>query len=158
LSQSADRIDHLQGESHDLPHESPKSTTFVAYWVKSQEYEKWKETEAVPEFWKNLPDDAGVWREGMTVPKSRYMFAANQYEPCGLATMLGLKDSSDEAYWGAYRHRLSANPDEYTDPTDTFTSPLVTTTKVRPGSAKQSVDLSKTVSNTIRKGRVKLTN
>ena len=158
LSQSADRIDHLQEESHDVPRESPKSTTFVAYWVKSQEYEEWKETEAVQEFWTNLPDDAGVWREVMTVPKSRYMFAANQYEPCGLAAMLGLKDSSDEAYWGVYRHRLSQTPDEHTDPTDTFTSPLVTATKAKPDSNKQAVDLTKpSTSNEIRKGKVKLT-
>jgi len=37
-------------------------------------------------------------------PKSRYMFAASQRETFGLATMLGLKDSSDEGYWGVYRH------------------------------------------------------
>ncbi|EXJ53656.1 uncharacterized protein A1O5_13108 [Cladophialophora psammophila CBS 110553] len=159
LSQSADRVDHLQDESHGAPREGPKCTTFVAYWLKSSDYEKWKETDEVKQFWDSLPDDAGVWREVMTVPKSRYMFAANQHETSGLATMLGLKDSTDEAYWGVYRHRLSANPDEYTDPNDTFSSPLVTTAKAKPDPSKKVVDLSKSPTpDKIRRGRVKINN
>ena len=90
------------------------------------------------QFWDNLPADAGVWREVMTVPKSRYMSAANQHETSGLATMLGLKESTDEGYWGVYRHRLSENPDEHTDPKDTFTSPLVTVTRARDGLWQES--------------------
>lgn len=63
LSQSAGRIDHLQDQSHGLPRDGPTSTTFVAYWLHSSDYEAWKETPAVKEFWEKLPDDAGVWRE-----------------------------------------------------------------------------------------------
>lgn len=158
LSQSANHVDFLQDETHGTPRNGPKSTTFVAYWLKSEDYETWKQTDAVKEFWNSLPDDAGVWREVMTVPKSRYMFAANQYETWGLATILGLKDSTDEGYWGVYRHRLSDNPDEHTDPADTFTSPFITKSKAKPDSSKQVVDLSKSsLPDKIRHGRVKLT-
>lgn len=158
LSQSANRIDHLQDESHGIPRDGPYSTTFVAYWLHSADYEKWKETAEVKEFWEGLPDDAGVWREVMTVPKSRYMFAANQYETSGLATQLGLKASSDEGYWGVYRHRLSDITDEHTDPNDTFTSSLVTPARAQADPSKQVVDLSKPASNTIRLGRIKIAN
>lgn len=158
LSKSANRLDHLQDESHGAARQGPKSTTFVAYWLKSTDYEKWKESGAVKEFWAGLPDDAGVWREVMTVPKSRYMFAASQYETSGLATVLGLKDSSDEGYWGVYRHRLSENPDKYTDPNDTFTTPMVTVTKAKADTDKAVVDLSRSsLPDKIRLGRVKLT-
>lgn len=158
LSQSADRVDHLQDESHGAARTGPKSTTFVAYWLKSADYEAWKETDAVKDFWNNLPDDAGVWREVMTVPKSRYMFAASQKEVSGLATVLGLKESSDEGYWGVYRHRLSETPDKHTDPSDTFTSPLVSKGKAKGDTTKRVVDLSRSpVHENIRRGRVKLT-
>jgi len=158
LSRSANRVDYLQDESHGAPQAAPKSTTFVAYWLKSSDYEEWKETEAVKEFWESLPDDAGVWREVMTVPKSRYMFAASQNETSGLATVLGLKQSSDEGYWGVYRHRLSETPDEHTDPGDSFTSPFVSNAKAKPGSTKRVIDLSRSqLQDSIRRGRVKLT-
>ncbi|ETI19869.1 hypothetical protein G647_08883 [Cladophialophora carrionii CBS 160.54] len=159
LGKSAGRIDHLQDESHGVPRDGPRSTVFVAYWLQSADYEKWKATDEVKQFWDNLPDDAGVWREVMTVPKSRYMFAANQDETSGLATMLGLKQSSDEGYWGVYRHRLSENPDKHTDPSDTFTSPLVTVARAKPDAGKQVVDLAKaSTSADIKRGRVKITN
>jgi hypothetical protein len=157
LSGSADRVDHLQDESHEIPRKSPLSTTFIAYWKDSSAYDKWRESEAVRNFWANLSDDAGVWREVMTVPKSRYMFAANQYETSGLATMLGLKESSDEGYWGVYRHRLHDNPDEHTDPADTFTTSLVTMTKAKPDIEKKIVNLESCITDNIRRGRVKLT-
>ena len=159
LGQSADRLDHLQDESHGVTRDGPHSTTFVAYWLKSTDYEKWKTASEVEEFWNNLPDDAGVWREVMTVPKSRYMFAANQHETSGLAALLGLKQSSEEGYWRVYRHRLSQNPDEHTDPTDTFTSPLVSgATSVR-DVGKQVIDLSQAgLPPKIKYGKVKITN
>ena len=157
LSQSADKVDHLQDESHNVARQGPRSTTFVAYWLKSADYEKWKTTAEVKQFWDSLPDDAGVWREVMTVPKSRYMFAANQHEKSGLAAVLGIKESSDEGYWKVYRHRLSTNPDEYTDPKDTFTSPLVTVGKENAESGKSSIELSRaSMSNKVKQGRVKI--
>ena len=156
LSQSANRVDHLQDANHSAERQGPKCTTFVAYWLKSTDYEHWKQASEVKRFWDDLPDEAGVWREVMTVPKSRYMFAASQDEMSGLATMLGLKQSSDEGYWGVYRHRLGENPDEHTDPADTFTSPLVSTTKER-SEGMHRVDLSRSdTSEKVRQGRVKI--
>ncbi|KAG0645900.1 hypothetical protein D0Z07_7800 [Hyphodiscus hymeniophilus] len=138
LVKSAGRVDHLQDQTYGLPREIPKSTTFVAYWLRSEEYQKWIETGPVKEFWASLSEDAGVWREVMTVPKSRFMHASSQNVKSGIATLLELKHSTDEGYWGVYRHRLSAVPDNYTDPSDTFASPWITSAKAD-GTARKFV-------------------
>ncbi|KAF4627420.1 hypothetical protein G7Y89_g10736 [Cudoniella acicularis] len=152
LSQSADRVDHLQSQSHGLPNIGPSSSTFVAYWLRSEEYEKLKETSSWKEFWSGLPGDAGVWREVMTVPKSRFMHASSQEVESGMSSLLKLKQSSDEGYWGVYRHRLSETPDKHTDPNDTFTSPYVT---AKASSDKPVISIAKGVGAEIRPGRVR---
>lgn len=157
LQQSANRLDHLQDESHGLPREGPHSTTFVAYWLRSEDYKSWKNTDSVREFWNELPDDAGVWREVMTVPKSRFMHASSQPVKSAMGHLLELKQSNDEGYWGVYRHRLAANPDQYTDPDDKFVSPYVTTAKAKPDPEKRIISIPKAQSSAIRSGRVRLT-
>lgn len=156
LQQSANRFDHLQDESHGLPRDGPHSTTFVAYWLRSEDYKSWKDTESVKKFWDNLPDDAGVWREVMTVPKSRFMHASSQPVKSAMGHLLELKQSNDEGYWGVYRHRLAANPDQYTDPDDKFVSPYVTTAKAKPDPTKKAIAIPRTQSAAIRSGRVRL--
>lgn len=156
LSKSAGRVDHLQDQSYGLPRDKPKSTTFVAYWLHSADHEAWKETAPVKEFWESLPDDAGVWREVMTVPKSRFMHASSQDVKSGIATLLELKHSTDEGYWGVYRHRLSTVPDKHTDPSDTFTSPYVTSAKSN--ASKPVIDIPKSFVGKIMNGRFRVSN
>jgi hypothetical protein len=156
LSKSAGRVDHLQDQSHRLPRDGPRSTTFIAYWLRSADYEAWRETGPVKEFWDSLPDDAGVWREVMTVPKSRFMHASSQDVKSGIATLLELKHSTDEGYWGVYRHRLSTVPDKYTDPSDTFTSPYVTSAK--PNANKPVINIPKSFVGKTVNGRVQISN
>ncbi|KAI9647414.1 hypothetical protein NHQ30_003799 [Ciborinia camelliae] len=158
LSSSANRVDHLQDESHGLPRQGPKSTTFVAYWLSSTSYESWKGSSPVKEFWASLPADAGVWREVMTVPKSRFTFASSQPVASAMGTLLPLKQSDDEGYWGVYRHRLSETPDSHTDPSDTFTSPYVTPTKAKPNETRKIIDIPSTRSAKIKLGRVTISN
>lgn len=120
------------------------------------------------EFWESLLEGAGVWREVMTVPKSCFMNASNQDVKPGTATLLELKHSTDEGYWGVYRHRLSTVPDRYTGPRDTFTSPYVASAKSNDSkpvinipnffvgeTAKGSVHISKVPDNTcfVREGQ-----
>jgi len=156
LAQSAGRLDHLQDESHGPPRDGPHSTTFVAYWLRAEDYKGWKDTDAVQKFWNELPDDAGVWREVMTVPKSRFMHASSQPVKSGIAHLLNLKQSNDEGYWGVYRHRLAANPDQHTDPSDKFVSPYVTTAKSKLDPTKKVIAIPKAQSATIKLGRVRL--
>jgi hypothetical protein len=156
LAQSANRLDHLQDESHGLTRDGPHATTFVAYWLRAEDYKRWKDTDVVQKFWNELPDNAGVWREVMTVPKSRFMHASSQPVPSGIAHLLELKQSNDEGYWGVYRHRLAAHPDQYTEPSDMFVSPYVTTAKSKPDPKKKVVTIPKAQSDAIKLGRVRL--
>ncbi|TVY71383.1 Phenylacetaldoxime dehydratase [Lachnellula suecica] len=161
LASSADRVDILREESHghglDQNQNDLKTTIFVAYWLRSQDYQKLKDSEPFTKFWSSLPDDAGVWREVMTVPKSRYMYAASQPLKAGLACMLDLRQSNDEGYWGVYRHRLAGNPDLYTDPSDTFTSPYTTSAKSKNTAEKAVIiDIPKSFPKEIVKGKVRL--
>lgn len=158
LSSSAKRVDHLQDEGHGLPHQGPKSTTFIAYWLSSSSYESWKESSPVKEFWASLPADAGVWREVMTIPGSRFMFGSSQHVPSGMGTLLPLKESFDEGYWGVYRHRLSETPDSHTDPEDTFTSAYITPTEAKPNETRKVIDIPSTRSSKIKLGKVTITN
>lgn len=168
LASSAGCVDHLRPEGHGTTIINPSTTTFVAYWLSSEEYAKWFQSAEVQSFWESLPDDAGIWREVMTVPKSRYMFAASQNVKWGLASLIdGLRTSNDEGYWGVYRHRLSDTPDKHTDPSDTFTSPYITASKASAasGNTKPVIDIPERLNSLpdesdikVRAGRVRITN
>lgn len=158
LRASAGRVDCLHDEDHGITKQKPKTVTFVAYWLKAADYEVFKNSSEFQNFWSNLPDDAGVWREVMTVPKSRYMYAASQPLNWGFASMLELKQSNDEGYWGVYRHRISETPDSFTDPADTFTSPYVTAAKANPPADQKVIDISDGFSMTVIPGRVHIDN
>ncbi|KAG9513605.1 hypothetical protein KCV07_g8686, partial [Aureobasidium melanogenum] len=154
LTASAGQVDMLVDESHNLEAEDkPHATTFVAYWLDVKRYESWAASSSVRQFWDNLSDDAGVWREVMTVPTSRYMFAANQDFRWGLTTLSDkLRASNDEGYWGVYRHRIGSKD-------DTFTSPYVTASKAKTAPNSRILDIppkGPRNSNKIRLGRVRV--
>ncbi|KAG9530447.1 hypothetical protein KCU93_g2708, partial [Aureobasidium melanogenum] len=154
LTASAGQVDMLVDESHDLEAENkPHATTFVAYWLDVKRYESWAASSSVRQFWDNLSDDARVWREIMTVPTSRYMFAANQDLRWGLTSLVEkLRASNDEGYWGVYRHRIGSKD-------DTFTSPYVTASKARNAPNNRILDIppkGPRILNDIRIGRVRV--
>ncbi|KAG9603472.1 hypothetical protein KCU77_g2833, partial [Aureobasidium melanogenum] len=154
LTASAGQVDMLVDESHNLEAEDkPHATTFVAYWLDVKQYESWAASSSVRQFWDNLSDDAGVWREVMTVPTSRYMFAANQNLRWGLTSLIEkLRASNDEGYWGVYRHRIGSRD-------DTFTSPYVTASKAKSVQNSLVLDIpakGPRNSNDIRLGRVRV--
>lgn len=154
LTASAGQVDMLVDESHDLEvEEKPHATTFVTYWLDVNSYESWAASSSVQQFWNNLTEDAGVWREVMTVPTSRYMFAANQDLRWGLTSLIDrLRASNDEGYWGVYRHRIGSQD-------DTFTSPYVTASKAKNALHSRVLDIpakGPRNSNEIRLGRVRV--
>ncbi|KAI5247872.1 hypothetical protein E4T43_01692 [Aureobasidium subglaciale] len=163
LTASAGQVDLLVDESHGLETEDkPHATTFVAYWLDATTYQLWAASDTVQHFWTALPEDAGVWREVMTIPTSRYMFAANQNARWGLTTLIEkLRASNDEGYWGVYRHRIGSVD-------DTFTSPYVTAAKAKKATSKfNQPDACRVLdipangprsSNETRRGRVQIQN
>jgi hypothetical protein len=122
IEASAGHVDCVLNEQHAETSPSCSTLIFVAYWASSSDYRSWWTQGDVQDFWRSLPEDAGVWREVMTVPESRFMHASTHDKKTGLALakMAKLQQSSNEGYWGVYRNRLSASK------TDDLTSPYIT--------------------------------
>lgn len=84
--------------------------TWLIYWPSPTDYQKWWSQSTVTNFWTSLPDDAGMYREILTIPRTRTQFATNKQEPvvgmgrlsCG--QYVSVLDKS--GYWGCYRHRI----------------------------------------------------
>ncbi|KAL2672859.1 hypothetical protein Neosp_013575 [[Neocosmospora] mangrovei] len=152
LSQSAGRVDRLQDASQPGIIDKRGSTVFIAYWLSCQDYQSWRDG-VFRTFWDSLPDDAGVWREIMTVPKSRYEYSSTAPPALGFASLVGLTPTTDVGYWGVHRHRMAQQQDKYTYPGDTFTSPY--TSKVT--DPRKLVDLEKEYPDVVHKGRLAVT-
>jgi hypothetical protein len=122
IEASAGHVDCLLDEQHAGGSTSCSTVIFVAYWASSSDYRSWWTQNDVQDFWRSLPDDAGVWREVMTVPDGRFMHASTLDKKTGLALarMAELQQSSNEGYWGVYRNRLSGSK------TDDLMSPYIT--------------------------------
>ncbi|KAH6884119.1 heme-containing dehydratase protein [Thelonectria olida] len=123
-------------EQNDLP-----SKIWMSYWTSPQSFKAWWQSSSVILFWNALPDDAGFWRETISLPATRTMYESNKEKPSGFGhcgESIPLTEKS--GYWGAYRSRLT--PD---GPDDEFASPLSTVPEPRP------------LTDNIRYGRVRMT-
>ncbi|KAI8202425.1 Phenylacetaldoxime dehydratase [Colletotrichum sp. SAR 10_76] len=92
---------------------------WLSYWH-PETYSEWWASRPVQDFWNNLPDDAGVWREILTVDVGRTQNACTADLKNGV-NGLGEKEMFSEkiGYWGCLRDRLAqATADEK------FSSPL----------------------------------
>ncbi|KAI1339719.1 hypothetical protein F5Y15DRAFT_381818 [Xylariaceae sp. FL0016] len=111
-------------EQNDLP-----SKIWMSYWASPQTFKAWWDSAAVARFWAALPDDAGFWRETVSLPATRAM-----YETGSVARLSGFGHVGEPVpltekvgYWGAYRDRLTPET-----PGDKFPSPLVSHPVPRP--------------------------
>ncbi|KIX01153.1 uncharacterized protein Z518_08878 [Rhinocladiella mackenziei CBS 650.93] len=159
LHKSADRVEYLQNEQQGQVDRMGRNctTTFLAYWGDCREYQIWNESKEFQNLWNSLPDDAGVWREVLTVPKSRFTGSMSVDTPWGLNAVVGTKPTLDIGYWGVFRKRMSEVTDKHTVLGDTFTSKYVTQhAKSRAGEGKKIVDLEIPPSSAIRLGRLKV--
>jgi Haem-containing dehydratase len=157
IEASAGQVDCLLDDQEDGCNDGCSTILFVAYWASSSDYRAWWSQNDVQSFWRSLPDDAGVWREVMTVPESRFMHASTADKKTGmsLARNANLHQSSNEGYWGVYRNRLAASK------TDDLMSPYITaaTPKTANGAAdKPTLELVNPMGEPklIRHGRVHL--
>lgn len=122
LEASAGHVDCFLDDQHDGSSDGCSTILFAAYWASSSDYRSWWLQDEVQTLWSSLPDDAGVWREVMIVPESRFMHASTADKKTGmsLARKAKLQQSSNEGYWGVYRNRLAASK------TDDLMSPYIT--------------------------------
>ncbi|CAN8100599.1 unnamed protein product [Discula destructiva] len=102
---------------------NPPTKIWMTYWASPQTFKAWWESPDVAAFWTALPsDDAGFWRETISLPATRAMHTA-----VTTARRDGFGHCSDSlvpltgrvGYWGAYRSRLTKDHEE-----DRFASDL----------------------------------
>jgi Haem-containing dehydratase len=151
-------------DQHLLPQRpggtSPSCTTFifVSYWLSDPEYRAWWTSGPVQEFWSALPDDAGVWREVLTVSSGRFLHGTSQTKRLGFGAVRGLEGLElefpppGEKYWGRYRTRLPEHHD------DGFESPFASSPDAESGTEKPTVTLTDPTGEAkgVRRGRVLL--
>ncbi|KAK8018561.1 hypothetical protein PG991_007751 [Apiospora marii] len=105
------------------------------------DFKAWWESPDVISFWASLPDDAGFWRETVSLPATRAMYMCNKETPQGFGHCGELIPLTEKmGYWGAYRSPLTPET-----PDTKFASPLPTLPEPRP------------LSDEIRRGRTRIT-
>lgn len=110
LLPSSNHVDKLIQPPDPTSQSQKQTQIWLIYWSSPTEYEKWWSLPAVTHFWTSLPDDAGMYREILTIPRSRTQFATNKKQPVvGMGSLssgnyVSVLDKS--GYWGCYRHRI----------------------------------------------------
>lgn len=133
--------DHLVEDGHGHL-QGWKSRIWLSYWATSKEYDAWKQSPPVAEFWNALPTDAGVYREVLRVSPRRTQLGTNKEKESGMGHIGSLKPLGEKSmYWGCYRDRyldssadnkLSSTLDAVPDPIRPRPS-KGTATQIRPG-------------------------
>lgn len=93
-----------------LEQDDPTPTRlWLTYWPSRAAFETWWNSGPVSSFWSSLPDDAGVYREIMTVPPGRTQHGTNAAERVnGMANLGIFEDISEKSgYWGCYYDRMA---------------------------------------------------
>ena len=141
LTGSAAYVEDLEQEGDSVA--KGRSRVWLSYWESPTAYDKWWSSAPVKELWDSLPDDAGVWREKLTLPMSRVQFGTSQKRPSGFAHLGKLvPNTTMSGYWGCYRDRI--------EEAATSTERLDSSLEAFPKPRKEFRE--------IRKGRVKMDN
>ncbi|KAH7161996.1 heme-containing dehydratase protein [Dactylonectria estremocensis] len=95
------------------------SRIWLLYW-RLEKYAEWWASEPVKKFWESLSEDAGVWRETLTVSSNRTRNAVSRKHKYGINGLNDMEMFTEKiGYWGCARDRIhESSPDEQ------FTSPL----------------------------------
>ncbi|KAF5005074.1 hypothetical protein FDECE_8491 [Fusarium decemcellulare] len=108
---------------------------WLSYW-QPEAYTEWWASEPVKSFWDSLPDNAGIWREILTVTPTRNQNAVTAENKNGL-NGLGEKEMFTEkiGYWGCLRDRIpeSTPEDQLMSALDAVPEGVDETDTIRPG-------------------------
>ncbi|RDW87016.1 phenylacetaldoxime dehydratase family protein [Aspergillus mulundensis] len=94
----------------NLEQNDPVATRlWLSYWPSRASFDEWWSSPPVASFWSSLPDDAGVYREIMTVPPGRTQHGTNVLKQHnGMAKLGVFEDIGDKSgYWGCYYDRMA---------------------------------------------------
>lgn len=93
----------------NLEQDTPVPThIWLAYWPSPEAFQKWWTSDPVTTFWSSLPDDAGTYKEILTVPPGRTQHGTNKADrPAGMAHLGDFESILDKSgYWGCYYDRM----------------------------------------------------
>lgn len=137
-----------------LEQDNPVPTrVWLAYWPSLPAYQKWWTSEPVVSFWASLPDDAGVYREILTVPPGKTQHGTSITDRISGMAHLGKFESilDKSGYWGCYYDRMGdVNKKENKLPTPVTKKPTRTHPLPITPSSSTGINLP------IRKGRIQL--
>ncbi|KAK8190295.1 heme-containing dehydratase protein [Phyllosticta capitalensis] len=113
IQPSASYIDNIlqEGQKHQR---GWTTRIWLSYWTSKSHFSTWWDSPEVSAFWSSLrSDDAGVYREVMTISPRRTQFGTNKETLSGLANVGHLVPNTTTVfYWGCYRDRYQeASPD-----------------------------------------------
>ncbi|KAH7369690.1 heme-containing dehydratase-domain containing protein [Rhexocercosporidium sp. MPI-PUGE-AT-0058] len=83
LGNSAVHIETLEHFGPTAQH--GRSRIWLTYWTSPASHDAWWKSSSVQTFWDALPDNAGVWREKLTLHSSRVQLGTNKTFPSGFA-------------------------------------------------------------------------
>ncbi|KAI0174495.1 heme-containing dehydratase protein [Pestalotiopsis sp. NC0098] len=104
---------HLDRIVYPTKNKSFGTRIWLSYW-KPDAYAAWWASDPVKAFWDALPDDAGIWREILTVDTRRTQNAVTAELKNGVNGLDGMESFTEKiGYWGCLRDRLlQSSPDE----------------------------------------------
>ena len=83
-----------------------KTHIWIMTWKSSAQFMEWWTSTAVAKFWASLPNDAGMWREFLTIPYSRAQYKATSDWPTGLGSHYPHQPAVKNGYWGWIRDSI----------------------------------------------------
>ncbi|KAM0443839.1 hypothetical protein ACHAQK_002585 [Fusarium lateritium] len=138
LIQQFDKL--ISGQAHldriTVPGTDEMSTQiWLSYWWPDS-HAKWWSAPAVKQFWDGLPQDAGMWREILTVNTSRVQNACTAQLKNGMNGLGEMEPFGDKiGYWGCVRHRIPdvGLGDKLASSLEEMPPRVPETTNIRPG-------------------------
>ncbi|KAL4748892.1 hypothetical protein BDW72DRAFT_195334 [Aspergillus terricola var. indicus] len=103
ITTNAPTIEHLEQD------DPTPTRLWLTYWPSRAAFKTWWKSGPVSSFWSSLPDNAGVYREIMTVPPGRTQHGTNAAEMVsGMANLGSFEDITEKSgYWGCYYDRMT---------------------------------------------------
>lgn len=134
ISPSANYIENIIQENSTS---GTNTKIWLAYWKSMLLYQEWWKQSDVAEFWTSLPENAGMYREVLTVPRGRTQMGLSAEKKEGMAHVGTMKpmDMTKTGYWGCYRNRYEDGGKKDQLPSSLPTPPRAQkgTGKIRPG-------------------------
>ncbi|PYH98165.1 hypothetical protein BO71DRAFT_69961 [Aspergillus ellipticus CBS 707.79] len=102
----AAKTNNLLAHTETLTQHPNTSQIHLTYWPLAA-YQQWSASPEFTAFWSSLPDNAGIFRETLSVDPSRIQGATSQNKPAGCMHLGKIElNPTLSGYWGCYPDRI----------------------------------------------------